>query len=392
MTVKVLMPQLGESITEGTIVRWNKKVGDPVDRDEPLLEISTDKVDAEIPSPVSGVLVDIKATNGETVSVDSIVALIDQSEKTTSADSRRASQIVTESPSEPIRETRNTAVEERPENHLTEHLSPVVRKLAQDHDIDTSKITGTGAKGRITKDDVLTHIAQSSSPVDRVERMNVMRRTIAERMVVSRRTSAHVHTVFEVDFCEVERLRNQYKQSYQDKGTRLTYLSFVAKAVVDSIPEVPVINASLKGEEVVYKRDVNLGIAVALEEGLIVPVIKQAQSCNLAELSQAVGDLAERARSRTLTPSDVEGGTFTITNPGKFGSVFAMPIINQPLLAILCLGAVEQRAVVIDQTVAARYRAFLTLGFDHRIIDGAIADQFMAAVKLNLEKFNEDLL
>ena len=385
MPTHVLMPRLGESITEGTIIRWNKAVGDTVERDEPLLEISTDKVDAEIPAPSAGVLVEMRAQVGDTVAVESILALIAQPGEEAAAEPQPtpADETAAAPPTAPARSDRRS----RP--------SPLVRKLAREHHVDLATITGTGPGGRVTKEDVLTQadrLAGSSPDAARVEPMTVMRRTIAERMLASRRTSAHVHTVFDVDFTQVSSLRERRKKSYEQAGAKLTYLSFVAKAVIDAIPEVAVVNASVDGDAIRYGSDVNLGIAVALDGGLIVPVIHRAQDRSLVELSRAIGDLADRARAKRLTPEDVQGGTFTITNPGTFGSLLSMPIISQPQLAILCLGTVEKRPVVIGDTVEVRRRAYLTLGFDHRIIDGAVADRFMAAVKTKLEQFDEGLL
>ena len=254
-----------------------------------------------------------------------------------------------------------------------------MRRLAKEHDVDPSAIKGTGAGGRITKEDVLRHVESRPAAAGRAEPLSIMRRKIAEHMVASRRTSAHVHTVFEVDFERVAALRAAHKAEYAAAGVKLTYLSFVARAVVDALAEVPVANASLAGDDVVYRDDVGLGIAVALDDGLIVPVVKHAREAGVRELSRAIADLAERARTRRLAPHDVEGGTFTITNHGAFGSLLGMPIINQPQLAILGMGAVEPRPVVVDGAVAVGLRAYLTLGFDHRVIDGATADRFMAA-------------
>lgn len=406
MPTNVLMPQLGESIAEGTIVRWVKKVGDAVERDEPLFEISTDKVDAEIPSPAAGVLAEIRAREGETVPVDTVVAVIGQKDEAVA-----------------IAETKPTAAAPRPEpaertgrepvrtsfrgQGTQRRSSPVVRRLARAHDVNVDEIAGSGRGGRVTKRDVLQHLeARRSGAVEpapaaaadrvvfgpgettRVVQMSIMRRKIAERMVLSRRTSAHVHTVFEVDFSDVLGLRERHKVE-GEKGGRLTVLAFIARAAVQALEEMPVVNASLDGDRMVFQRDVNLGIAVALQWGLIVPVIKQAQSKSVRELAAAIADLADRARTKRLMPADVEGGTFTITNPGVFGSLYGLPIINHPQSAILCVGAVEKRAVVVDDQIVARPRAYLALGFDHRLIDGAVADQFMSKVKSSLERFEQ---
>ena len=398
MATNVLMPQLGESIAEGAIVRWNKAVGDRVDRDEPLFEISTDKVDAEIPSPAAGVLLEIRTPAGETAPIDSVVAVIGQP-----GDAPDPSAGAPDAAPEPARPAAADpqpapapAADPDPSARAaaprTQGLSPLVRRLARRHDVDPAAVRGTGAGGRITKDDLLRHVESRSGAGGRREPMSVMRRKIAEHMVTSRRTSAHAHTVFDVDFTRVARLRDSRKAEYEQAGAKLTYLSFVAKAAVDAIAGTPVVSASLDGDDVVYKDDVGLGIAVALEGGLIVPVVKRAQRASLRDLSRSIADLAERARAGRLTPDDVAGGTFTITNHGSFGSMAAMPIINQPQSAILGVGAVEQRPAVVDGAVAVRLRACLTLGFDHRVIDGAAADRFMAAVRRAIEQFDEKLL
>ena len=402
MATNVLMPQLGESIAEGTIVRWNKRVGERVDRDEPLFEVSTDKVDAEVPSPAGGVLADVRVEAGETVPVDSIVATIAAPGEAVGESDGLPSPAESEVPDRAA--TSGARVGRRGQGHV----SPVVRRLAREHGVDPADVAGTGAGGRVTKDDILEHVASlpvenGKSPVspvgDRpVEPLSVMRREIAGHMLRSRRTAAHVHTVFDVDFSRVAALREAHQASSAGRGAKLTFLSFVAKAVVDALVEMPVLNASLTsdGAGVIHARAVNLGIAVALDDdqGLIVPVIKGAGEKSVLELSAAIADVAARARSKRLVPEEVRGGTFTITNPGAFGSIFGMPIINQPQVAILCVGAVEPRPAVIDDsgTVAARLRAYLTLGFDHRLIDGAIADRFMARVKSGLEQFDSSLL
>ena len=398
MSTNVLMPQLGESIAEGTIIRWNKAVGDKVERDEPLFEISTDKVDAEIPSPAAGTLIAIEVPAGETVPVDSVVAVIGAADGAAATDPApdagapvRDAGAAAVVPAAPAEGGKPTTPAEGGKRQAAVRLSPVVRRLASEHDVDPAAIQGTGAGGRVTKEDVLRYVESRSAAAGRVEPMSTVRRKIAEHMVRSRRTSAHVHTVFEVDFSQVARLRDAHKAEYAAAGAKLTYLSFVARAVVDALAEVPVANASLDGENIVYSDDVGLGIAVALDDGLIVPVIRHAREAGVRELSRAIADLAERARTRRLAPSEVEGGTFTITNHGAFGSLLGMPIINQPQLAILGMGAVEQRPVIVDGAVAVGLRAYLTLGFDHRVIDGATADRFMAAVKRNIEQFDPGL-
>ena len=371
--------------------------GRHLDRDEPLFEISTDKVDAEIPSPSAGVVTEIRVREGETVPVDSVVAIIGLiGERPSTMPSSVEPEPTVESSPTRAAGAASVAVNEAGRTQPGRNrVSPVVRRLAREHNVDVTTIQGTGAGGRVTKADVLKHldtVSAGSDRDDRVEPMSVMRRKIAEHMVMSRRTSAHVHTVFDVNFSHVARVRDSRKAEYAAAGIKLTHLAFVAKAVVDAVADVPIVNACLDGERVIYKRDVNLGIAVALDGGLIVPVIKRAQDVTFRELTEAIGDVADRARAKRLRPEDVDGGTLTITNPGASGSIFGLPIINQPQLAIVCVGAVERRAAVVDDAVVAQPRSYLTLGFDHRVIDGAVADQFMVVVKRNLEQFDESLL
>ena len=409
MATAVLMPQLGESIAEGTIVRWNKRVGERVDRDEPLFEVSTDKVDAEVPSPAGGILTEVRVQAGETAPVDSVVATIGATSDAVVESGARSAAEGSAAPARPAAAlARPAAAPPAAPARGRGHVSPVVRRLAREHGVDPAEVAGTGAGGRVTRDDILEHVESRSaasgagpaSPADerRIEPLSVMRRGIAEHMVRSRRTSAHVHTVFDVDFSRVAALRGAHREAYARRGARLTFLSFVAKAVVDALVRMPLLNASLTsdGAAVMHAADVNLGIAVALDgdEGLIVPVIRRAAGKSVRELSAVIADLATRARSKRLAPEEVQGGTFTITNPGAFGSIFGMPIINQPQVAILCLGAVERRPVVIDDagTIGAQPRAYLTLGFDHRLIDGAVADRFMATVKSGLEQFDGAVL
>jgi 2-oxoglutarate dehydrogenase E2 component (dihydrolipoamide succinyltransferase) len=409
------MPQMGESIAEGTIVRWIKKVGDKVDRDEPLFEISTDKVDAEIPSPAAGVVSEIRVKEGETVAVNSVVAVIG------GAVAAGAS-APAEKPAEPVAEDAKaqtpSAAPQAPsaEDTVRQRSSPLVRKIAQEHNVDISHIQGTGIAGRVTKDDILAFVQGSASAAtspaaasarqapapppsmpppafkpgasDHVEKMSVMRKKIAEHMIMSRRTSAHVHSVFEINFSRISQIRDAKKADYERQGAKLTYLSFIAKATIDALRQVPVVNASIDGESIVYHKDINLGIAVALDWGLIVPVVKDAAEKNLLGLSKSIADLAARARTKQLKPEEVAGGTFTITNPGVFGALFGMPIISQPQVAILGVGNVEKRPVVIDDAIAIRPMAYLTLGYDHRLIDGAVADQFMSHVKHRLENWD----
>ena len=396
MLTNVLMPQLGESIAEGTIVRWNKRVGETVIRDETLFEISTDKVDAEIPSPSAGILAEILVTEGETVAVDSVVAVIHREGETLEPTGTPPPP-----PSEPghslpaVVESGAPATVKEPENpneRPFSRSSPLVRKMAHEHNIDLAAIAGTGTGGRVTKGDILASLERGGPRSAKIEPLSVMRRVIAERMVASQRTSAHVYTIFDVDFLRVNELRREKKASYEKAGAKLTYLAFIAKAIVDALGKTPVVNASFDGNNVVYESDVNLGIAVALEWGLIVPVIKCAQEKSLLEISLAISDVSARARAKRLDPNEVKGGTFTITNPGGLGSILGLPIINQPQVAILCVGAVEKRAVVVDDVVVARPRVFLTLGFDHRLLDGAIADEFMSNVKQGLEQFDSRLV
>ena len=398
MPTDVLMPQMGESIAEGTIVRWIKSVGEPVDRDEPLFEISTDKVDAEVPAPIGGVLVQIRARAGETVPVNSVVGVIGADDEIGAHDgaaalaeaSPPASAPAERSPAEPPGPAPGAPAPAVPRARL----SPVVRRLAAEHGVDLSAVTGTGEGGRVSKADVLAHVAareRGGADADaarprapgaggRVEPMSVMRRRIAEHMLESRRTSAHVHTLFEVDFSAVAAARAEHPD-----GDAPGYLAYIAKAVSEALAAAPVVNASVDGANVVYHERINLGIAVALDRGLIVPVVKDADRLAVGAIDAAVKDLAARARAKQLAPEDVEGGTFTITNPGGFGSLLGMPIINQPQVAILGVGAVEPRPAIVDGAVVARLRAFLTLGFDHRLIDGAVADRFLARVKTALE-------
>ena len=442
------MPQMGESIAEGTIVRWLKKVGDSVDRDEPLFEISTDKVDAEIPSPAAGVLTEITAQEGDTVAVNSVVASIAAAgEALRSADTTTVAP-VTAQPVSPkpagvggeggprkgaekaaastqpqadgagagtaVQPSRSTNGSGADEDARRQKSSPLVRRIAREHNVDITQIPGSGIGGRVTKHDILGFIesggpehpapaavgqvppgpeAMRGGPAktgDRVEiqPLSVMRKKIAEHMVLSRRTSAHVHSVFHVNFSTIERIRQEKKSEYERVGAKLTYMAFIAKAVIDALRRYPIVNASIDGDNVVYKKDINLGVAVALESGLIVPVLKHADEKNLLGLSRGIADLAERARAKQLKPEEVHDGTFTITNPGQFGAQFGMPIINQPQVAILGVGTIEKRPVVVDDAIAIRTMAYLTLGFDHRLIDGAVADEFMAFVKNQLENFD----
>ena len=414
MPTNVVMPQMGESIAEGTIVRWIKKVGDPIGRDEPLFEISTDKVDAEIPSPGEGVLLEIKVGEGETVPVDSVVAVIGEAGSATPVGTTRPTDVADTATVQPRAAVERTVPAASPAPAPgAERLSPVVRRLAREHKIDVSQIRGTGLSGRVTKQDLLAHVERTRRPAPgagtpapsaartpafqpgedvRIEKMSVMRKKIAEHMVASVHTSPHVYSVCEVDFQHVERLRADRKAAYEQAGTKLTLTAFVARAAVETIREFPFVNASIDGDNVVYKRAIGLGIAVALESGLIVPVIKDAGRRGMLDLCRAIQDLARRARSKQLSPEDVQGGTFTITNPGVFGALFGLPIINQPQVAILAVGAVEKRVVVIDDMIAVRPMCYLALGHDHRLIDGAEAGRFLQRLKNRLELFDESWL
>ncbi len=419
MSTPVVMPQMGESIAEGTIVRWIKKVGDQVDRDEPLFEISTDKVDAEIPSPAAGVLTEITVKEGETVAVNSVVGTIGQAGDSPSAMARQAPPSPppptppARAGAKPVEQPKPRAAAAAPpasqEDLRRQKSSPLVRRIARDNNVDIAQIEGSGIGGRVTKEDILGYLGKTgevpeprtpntnpepgtrkpepSLRVD-VQPLSVIRKKIAEHMVMSQRTSAHVHSVFHVNFSTVERIRQEKKGEYEQLGAKLTYMSFIAKVVVDVIRRHPVINASLDADNILYKKDVNLGIAVALESGLIVPVIKNADEKNLLGLSRAIADVADRARAKQLKPDEVHGGTFTITNPGQFGAQFGMPIINQPQVAILGVGTIEKRPVVVEDAIAIRTMAYLTLGYDHRLVDGAVADQFMSDVKKGIEHFD----
>jgi pyruvate dehydrogenase E2 component (dihydrolipoamide acetyltransferase) len=406
-----MMPQMGESIAEGTIVRWIKRVGDAIVRDEPLFEISTDKVDAEIPSPGAGVLLEIRVKEGETVPVNSVVAVIGAE-----GEARAGSEVpVLESPRNTVTPEPRSFGTSEPRNPGSSDLatlrrqrsSPVVRKIAKEHGVDISRLNGTGVSGRVTRRDILAYVegspehapvaARAGRPMPvlspgedvRIEKMSVMRKKIAEHMVVSVRTSPHVYSVYEVDFHRVEQLRILKKAAYEQAGTRLTYTAFVAKATVETIRDFPFANASIDGDNIIYKGDINLGIAVALDAGLIVPVIKNAGARDMTALCRAIQDLAHRARSKQLKPEEVQGGTFTITNPGVFGALFGLPILNQPQVAILGVGAIEKRVVVVDDMIAIRPRCHLTLGYDHRLIDGADAGRFLQALKDRLQDFDE---
>ncbi|HTO76232.1 MAG TPA: 2-oxoglutarate dehydrogenase, E2 component, dihydrolipoamide succinyltransferase [Thermoanaerobaculia bacterium] len=455
MAAEVIMPQMGESIAEGTITKWLKKVGDPVKRDEPIFEISTDKVDAEIPSPVAGTLLEIKVPEGQTVAINTIVAMIGEAgEKPASAPAAAPAPAAAApvpatlkpeakpeprpapapapppppaapAPAPPISATgRVESFEER----VRQRSSPLVRKIAAEHGVQIGEIEGTGIHSRVTKNDILSYIenrktgaaapavaaaapasvpaAEPSAPSrpalattdrDEVVAMSKIRKITAENMTLSKRTSAHVTTVFHVDYTNVARLRDQNKQAFLAKnGVKLTYLPFIFRSVIQALKEFPQVNASIDGDNIVYHKDVHLGMAVALDWGLIVPVIKNADEKSILGLARATQDLAERARSKRLKPEEIQGGTFTVTNPGMFGSLFGTPIIPQPQVAILGVGTIEKRPVVVadeqgNDALGIRTVGYLALSFDHRLIDGADADKFMASVKKTLEKGEFDL-
>ncbi|MGH9836586.1 MAG: 2-oxoglutarate dehydrogenase, E2 component, dihydrolipoamide succinyltransferase [Blastocatellia bacterium] len=458
MATDVLMPQMGESIAEGTIVKWLKKVGDTVQRDEPLLEISTDKVDAEIPAPAAGVLTEILAKEGETVAVNAVIARLSEAGEAAAGATAAQAAPVAPAPAreEPAIDARPSVVTAPPQaappappptpqpppvpaaapataaagdgNGRKARSSPLVRNIAREHGVNIEEIPGTGLGGRVTKDDILGFIEQrrvapapavapsAPAPVARpaappaapvaplapqapaytsgeritIEPMSNMRRKIAENMLNSRRTSAHVTTFFEVDFTNIARLRERVKKQFEaQNGAKLTFLPFIIKATVDALKAIPVVNASAEGENIVYKHDYNIGIAVALDWGLIVPVIKQADALSVTGLARASQDLANRARSKQLKPDEVSGGTFSITNFGLYGGYTATPIINQPQLAILGVGGIHKKAWVVEtddgDAIAIRHIGVISLSFDHRIIDGAVGDQFLAHIKQTIE-------
>jgi 2-oxoglutarate dehydrogenase E2 component (dihydrolipoamide succinyltransferase) len=421
MPTNVIMPQMGESIVEGTVTKWMKKVGERVDRDEPLFEISTDKVDAEIPSPAAGVLTQILVKENETVAVNAVVAIIDGEDAAVAAPAP-AEATVHEPEVAPSAALPAVPAEAFPENEETgeTRTSPLVRRIAREHNVDLSRVKGSGLGGRVNKKDILDFIEQRGAVAPptpaiapatapeappmtpplvaftgpaQVVPMTPMRRQIAEHMVASKRTSAHVYTVVEIEMTRVVAARERAKDEFEQRhGVKLTYTPFFVRACLEAIKELPIINSSVEGTNIVYKRDVNIGIAVALESGLIVPVIKRADEKNFLGIARTVQDLADRARSKRLSVEDVQGGTFTITNPGSFGGLFGLPIIPQPQVAILGVGAIEKRPVVRDDAIAIRHMVYLSLSYDHRIIDGAVAEQFMGKVKKILENWSEAVL
>jgi len=436
--VEVVMPQMGESITEGTVSKWLKKVGDTIEKDEPLLEISTDKVDAEVPSPAAGKLLEIRVSEGQTVEVGSVLALVGSQSLLQTSPSQpetKPAPVNTNAASaapvstEPIAALPSTPKSENGQKSIDalrrKKSSPLVRKIAAEHGIDISRIPGSGISGRVTKKDILSYLesgaalrpedllvrpqpvtrpadtmlredkpavaAATVSAADRVEKMSVMRKKIAEHMVFSKRTSAHVTSVYEIDMTNVVRFRERNKDDFYNRyGTKLTFMPFIFEAVTKALRKYPIVNAQVDGDNIIYKGDINLGMAVALDWGLIVPVIKRADTLSLSGLALAANDLADRARQKKLMPDEVTGGTFTITNPGVFGGLFGTPIINQPQVAILCVGAIEKRPKVFtspegDDYIAIRSMAYFALTYDHRIIDGADGERFLAALKQYLE-------
>ena len=448
--IDVLMPQMGESIAEGTLSKWLKKIGDEVKRDEPLFEISTDKVDAEIPAPTAGTLAEIKVQEGQTVPVQTLVAVI-ETEKGAAASAPAPAPAAAPAaskpapappapgpapapkpapaaaasvaappvprPSSPVPPKGDGA--ETAEERLRRRSTPLVRKIAAEHQLDISQIPGTGFAGRVTKHDILDFIERApvaaplataprsplpagavehpvveAWPGDEVQPWSKIRRITADHMIMSRRVSAHVASFFEIDYTRVAQLRAKHKQSYAERGVNLTFLAFIAKACAENLRKHRIVNAAVSGESTIYRRDINIGIAVALDWGLIVPVIKHADELSLLGLARAINDLGERARTKKLSPDDIQRGTFTITNPGGFGPYAGIPIINQPQVAILGVGTIEKRPKVITGTdgtdaVAIRTMGMLTMSYDHRVVDGADADKFLADVKQTLQEFPE---
>jgi len=482
MTVQVIMPQMGESVFEGTLTKWLKKVGDAVVRDESLFEISTDKVDSEIPAPASGILSEILVPEGKTIQINAVLGSIEEAvapvagaseteateteapatglpesggeEKAAPSTPHRVdtapSQIPDEPPVQKAEKPSISAETEKPEQGRPDdtkdskpqetvpavriqdiRTSPLVRRIAREHNVDLSEIRGTGLEGRITKQDMLNYIEQRSTPEPEpaaqppvpaqtpdsesapqdepsaplpptssegprfvgeteIVPMTPMRKAVAEHMILSKRTSAHVNTVFEVDMTAIVLLREHNKEEFREReGIPLTYTPFFAKALVDNVREYPVFNASISGESILYKKPINIGIAVALDTGLIVPIIKNAQLKSFTGIALAINDLAERARNKRLKPDDVQDGTISLTNPGSFGALLSTPIISQPQVAILGVGGIEKRPVVVDDAIGIRSMACLSLTFDHRLIDGAVADQFMSKLKERLQSWNQ---
>jgi pyruvate dehydrogenase E2 component (dihydrolipoamide acetyltransferase) len=421
----VVMPQMGESIFEGTITKWLKKVGDTVAQDEPLFEISTDKVDAEIPSPAAGTLSEIKIAEGNTVQINTVVAVIGGTAGAGAAPAAAAPAPAASKPAAVPASPAATSAADTEETTSADGVrsSPLVRKIAKENNLDLSKVKGTGSAGRITKEDALAAIAQrggapapASAPAPAAAAATVpkpapassvvlgelvplsrMRSIIAQRMVDSKQTSPHVHTCFKIDLTKIVKLREKEKTKYEQRnGVKLTYMPFITRAVINTLRKMPIVNASMEGDGIRYHKNVNIGIAVALDWGLIVPVIKEAEDKSFLGVARAIVDIAERARGKKLKPDEVSGGTFTITNPGIFGEQFGTPIINQPESAILGVGGLFKEPTVLtdesgSDSIAVRSIIRLTLGFDHRIVDGADAGKFMQEVKKYLENWNEDI-
>ena len=456
MATDVIMPQMGESIFEGTITKWLKKPGDKIERDEPLFEISTDKVDAEIPSPSAGVLKEIKVNEGQTVPIQTVVAVIDAAGSAASAPAPAAPKQEAAKPAAapppaakpaavPPPPAQKAAPAPTPAAPVTAsgdkvRSSPLVRKIARENNIDVAQVPGTGAGGRVSKSDILAAVEGGSSapapaaasyaapapaaaparpsappPVGgpsasavlenavprekmyfgnyEVQPMSVMRQRIAEHMVLSKRVSPHVYSVDEADVTGIANLRAKMKNKFEEQaGTKLTFMPFFVRAAVESLRAFPTVNASVDGTNIVLHKECNIGIAVALDWGLIVPVIKNAEEKNFLGIARTMNDLAERARAKKLKPEEVAEGTFAITNPGVFGGLFGLPVINQPNVAILGLGTIEKRPVVVDDAIAIRSMVYLTLSYDHRVVDGAVAHQFMAKLKHTLENWSESIL
>jgi 2-oxoglutarate dehydrogenase E2 component (dihydrolipoamide succinyltransferase) len=453
MAVDVIMPQMGESIFEGTITKWLKKPGDKIDRDEPLFEISTDKVDAEIPSPSAGVLKEIKVTEGQTVPIQTIVAVIDADGAAASAapaapakseapkappapaqPQAKPAAAAPSAPPAPAQALATPSAANPPETASSKvRSSPLVRRVARENNVDLSQVAGTGAGGRVSKRDIMaavegggaapssgdasprpappqapppsggtsaSAVIENAVPRERmyfghyeVQPMSIMRQRIAEHMVLSKRVSPHVYSVEEVDVTGIAALRAKMKTKFEEQaGTKLTFMPFFIRAAVEALRAFPTVNASADGTNVVLHKECNIGVAVALDWGLIVPVIKEAEEKNFLGLARALNDLAVRARTKKLKPEEVTESTFSITNPGVFGGLFGLPVINQPNVAILGLGAIEKRPVVIDDAIAIRSMVYLTLSYDHRVVDGAVSHQFMAHIKHTLENWTESIL
>lgn len=452
--IEVVMPQMGESIVEGTLTKWLKKTGEKVERDEPLFEISTDKVDTEIPSPAAGVLAEILVNEGQTVAIKTLVAKINEGGSAAPAASAPAAAPAPAPATPPPSEKVKDVVPEAPPakapapapqasapappppapvpqadeavdaDEVVGPLSPLVRKMAREYNIDLGQVRGTGAGGRITKQDLEAYmaaqgartmaapapaaptpsapktqepvapIARAQPPSERVETMSIMRQKIAEHMVNSKRTSPHVTTVHRVDMTKIAKLRDRAKNEFKNlHGFSLTFLPFVTQAAAEALRAFPIVNASIEGNNILYHGNINIGIAVALDGGLIVPVIKNADEKNTTGLQRSIADLANRARSKQLKPDDISGGTFSITNFGSFGSLFATPVINQPQVAILGVGSVIKEPIVTeDDAIAIHSMMYLALTFDHRLIDGALADQFCQKVKQILENWSDQIL